>query len=58
MTAVILHALATGALVYALLELGERTGYTTGRTRAQKFVRMLPVFFVAILVMNLIWPLP
>ena len=50
------HALTTGVLVGAAYLAMDRLGLFENRTRLQKFLISLPVYFVLILVMNLIWP--
>ena len=56
MTPGILHALATGLLIAATYAVVDKAGMLANKTLARKLFILLPVYFVVILIFNLLWP--
>lgn len=51
------HAIATGVLISAIYWLAEQSGILEGKTRGKRLAIMAPIYFVAVLILNLAWPL-
>ena len=52
----ILHALISGLLAAGVYYGVRSAGMLDGKSRMQQFLFLVPVFFVVVLVFNLIWP--
>ena len=50
------HALATGVLIAVIFGIVEKSGVLEGKSFWTKMLLLLPVYFVAVLVLNLLWP--
>ena len=50
------HAIVTGLLIGAVYWASEQSGLLDGKSKRQRLAIMLPIYFVVILLLNLIWP--
>ena len=51
-----MHALATGLLIAVIYLLVEKSGLLEGKSLAGKLLIMIPVYFVVIFILNMLWP--
>ena len=54
----LLHAIASGLIIGAIILLADRGGLLKGRSRLQRFGIVFVIGFATVLVLNLIWPVP
>ncbi|GGH34869.1 hypothetical protein SAMN05444007_10810 [Cribrihabitans marinus] len=52
----VLHALISGLLAAGVYYGLRSAGMLDGKTRMQQFLFLAPIFFVVVLIFNLIWP--
>ena len=52
-----MHALAAGLLVAATYFLVMKSGKLEGKSLGQKLLILIPIYFVVLLIFNLLWPL-
>lgn len=52
----LLHALVSGLLIGSLILLLQNTAFIQGKSKLQRFGVFFVVGFVAILILNLVWP--
>ncbi len=51
-----IHALAVGLLIGLIYFLVEKIGILEGKSLGRKMLILLPLYFIAILILNLLWP--
>ena len=51
-----IHALAVGLLIGLIYFLVEKIGILEGKSLGRKMLILLPLYFIAILTLNLLWP--
>ena len=52
-----MHALATGIVIAVTYFAVDQSGVLEGKTRGRKFLILAPIYFVVILILNLLWPM-
>ncbi len=50
------HALVTGVLIAMVYGVMENMGFLHGKSLGKKMLILMPVYFVLILILNLLWP--
>ena len=53
-----LHALATGLLMGAIYIAVEKSRKLEGKSLGKKMLILLPLIFLGVLILNLLWPTP
>ena len=51
-----MHALATGLLIAVTYFLVEKAGLLEGKSLGRKLLIMIPIYFVMIFILNILWP--
>ena len=51
-----MHALATGLLIAVTYLLVEKSGLLEGKSLVGKLLIMIPIYFVVIFILNMVWP--
>lgn len=51
-----MHALATGLLIAVTYLLVEKSGLLEGKSLGGKLLIMIPIYFVVIFILNMLWP--
>ena len=51
-----MHALATGLLIAVTYFLVEKAGLLEGKSLGRKLLIMIPIYFVVIFILNILWP--